>query len=243
MEATVVANEVTLWDRIMASAMKMPMVQVNRREFLRSNLRQYCKPELLNQAIENPVKVLPRSVLNSLAENCINNHLIKVSALSFASGLPGGFAILATIPADVTQYFWHTLVLAQKLAYIYGFPDLCDENGNLNEFAQSILTMFIGVMMGVTVANGVIKRISQELSKKVAKQIAYKALTKTWYYPVVKEVAKKIGINVTKGSFSKSVSKIVPLLGGVVSGGLTYFTFSHESKRLHDKLAEMAYSA
>ncbi|MCI5776450.1 MAG: hypothetical protein MR215_02290, partial [Bacteroidales bacterium] len=74
MEATVVANEVTLWDRIMASAMKMPMVQVNRREFLRSNLRQYCKPELLNQAIENPVKVLPRSVLNSLAENCINNH-------------------------------------------------------------------------------------------------------------------------------------------------------------------------
>ena len=177
-----------------------------------------------------------------MAKSCIKNHLRIVSTLSFAYGLPGGFALAATIPADIIQYYWHSLVLAQKLAYIYGFPDLMDENGKLNDMALDMLTMFIGMMTGVAIANEIIKKMADEISKKVAKQIVRKALTKTWYYPIVKSAAAKIGINVTKGSFSKTVSKVVPLLGGVVSGGLTYYTFSKEANRLQTQLTEVAYT-
>ena len=37
----------------------------------------------------------------------------------------------ATIPADLAQDFWHAIVLSQKLAYLYGWPDLL-EDGELD---------------------------------------------------------------------------------------------------------------
>ena len=125
--------------------------------FLRAELRQYCSKQDLEKAICNPVSILSEERIDRLANACINNHLLKVTSLSFASGIPGGLAMAATIPADIAQYYWHTFVLAQKLAYLYGIPDLRDENGNFTETSQDMLTLFVGVMMGAAVANNAIK--------------------------------------------------------------------------------------
>lgn len=57
-------------------------------------------------------------------------------------------------------------------------------------------------------------------------------MTKTFIYPIVKQTAKWLGIQVTKTSFSRSVAKIVPIIGGIVSGGLTYVTFKPQAKKL-----------
>lgn len=35
-------------------------------------------------------------------------------------------------------------------------------------------------------------------------------------------MAGYIGVKVTKDSFAKGVSKVIPVVGGVVSGGLTF---------------------
>lgn len=183
------ASEVTVWNKVMSSALAIPGVQVDRETFLRSELRQYCSKDELEKAISNPVDVLSEDRIDSLANSCINNHLLKVTSLSVVAGIPGGLAMAATIPADMAQYYWHTFVLAQKLAYLYGIPDLRDENGNLTETSQDMLTLFVGVMMGAAAANNAIKNVSKAFAVQVVKRLPQKALTKTVYYPIIKQVA------------------------------------------------------
>lgn len=143
-----------------------------------------------------------------------------------------------TIPADMAQYYWHVFVLAQKLAYLYGFPDLRDENGNLTDTASDMLTLFVGVMMGASAANQAIKGLAKEFAKQVVKRLPQKALTKTMYYPIIKQIAKWIGVKLTKDTFAKGLGKVIPILGGVISGGLTLATFRPSAKRLQHKLQE-----
>lgn len=235
------ANEVTVWNKVMSSALAIPGVQVDRETFLRSELRQYCSKDELEKAISNPVDVLSEDRIDSLANSCINNHLLKVTSLSVVAGIPGGLAMAATIPADMAQYYWHTFVLAQKLAYLYGIPDLRDENGNLTETSQDMLTLFVGVMMGAAAANNAIKNVSKAFAVQVVKRLPQKALTKTVYYPIIKQVAKWIGIKLTKDTFAKGVGKTIPILGGIISGGLTAATFRPSAKRLQKKLKEQMY--
>lgn len=235
------ANEVTVWNKVMSSALAIPGVQVDKEMFLRSELRQYCSKDELEKAVSNPVNVLSEDRIDSLANSCINNHLLKVTSLSVVAGIPGGLAMAATIPADMAQYYWHTFVLAQKLAYLYGIPDLRDENGNLTETSQDMLTLFVGVMMGAAAANNAIKNVSKAFAVQVVKRLPQKALTKTVYYPIIKQVAKWIGIKLTKDTFAKGVGKTIPILGGVISGGLTAATFRPSAKRLQKKLKEQMY--
>ena len=51
-------------------------------------------------------------------------------------------------------------------------------------------------------------------------------------------MAKWIGIKLTKESFAKGLGKVVPFLGGVISGGLTYATFKPGAKKLKKTLHE-----
>lgn len=223
----------------MGTALAMPGVKVDRDDFLKKELCNYCSQEQIEQAISTrPIDIVPKEILDKIANACINSHTTKVTAISAAAGIPGGIAMAATIPADIAQYYWHVFVLSQKLAYLYGFPDLRDENGNLTDTSSDILTLFVGVMMGAAAANQAIKEISKEFAKQVIKRLPQKALTKTIYYPIIKQIAKWIGIKLTKDSFAKGVGKAIPILGGIISGGLTYATFRPCAKRLQHKLQE-----
>ena len=235
-------NEIQVWNKVMSAALAIPGVKVDRTCFLLTELRPYCSSkETLGKAINNPVDVLSKEQLDMLANSCINNHLIKVSTLSFVSGFPGGLTMAATIPADIVQYYWHTFVLAQKLSYLYGFPDLCNEKGELTENSQDMLTMFVGVMMGVAAANNAIRPMSKAFAEQEVKRLPQKASTKTLYYPIVKQIAKWLGVSLTRGSFAKSLGKLIPVMGGIISGGITAATFKPAAKRLQEKLQEQMY--
>ena len=52
-----------------------------------------------------------------------------------------------------------------------------------------------------------------------------KALTKGTVYPIVKSVAKWFGIKMTKEVFAGFFKKAIPVVGGVVGGGITYLSF------------------
>ena len=84
------------------------------------------------------------------------------------------------------------------------------------------------------------KEAIQELAKNFAKEIVKRlpkyALTKTVIYPIVKQVAKWIGVKLTKDSFAKGLGKFIPIVGGVISGGLTYVTFKRGAKKLKNTL-------
>lgn len=128
--------------------------------------------------------------------------------------------------------------LAQELAYIYGYKDIWD-NGDLDiEQVKGELTLFLGVMFGVGGSASAVKMLSSSIAKQVLKKLPQKALTKTIYYPIIKKTATLIGVKITKQTFAKGVSKIIPVLGGVISGGLTYASMKPMGSRLKDTLAE-----
>jgi uncharacterized membrane protein YebE (DUF533 family)/uncharacterized membrane protein len=204
-----------------------------------NELRPYCDEEKLRIAIDGrPIDAVSIDVVDNIANACIRNHTLKVTTTSVVAGLPGAFALLAAIPADVIQYYFHVFVLSQKLAYLYGYPDLCDENGKMTEETQGILTMFVGVMMGVDAANEGIKVLANALAGQVVKRLPKMALMKGTLYPLIKQIAKWIGIRVNKNIFAKAVGDFLPFIGGLISGGLTLATFLPSAYKLRKTLRE-----
>lgn len=134
------------------------------------------------------------------------------------------------------------LRVMQKLAYLYGFDDFELSEDEISDETMNIMLLFFGVMFGINGANQGIKIISETTSKKISKSLAQKALTQTAYYPIVKKVATALGFKMSKDVFAKGVSKVVPVIGGVVSGDVTYLTFKPCAKKLKDTLKELSLS-
>jgi hypothetical protein len=183
-----------------------------------------------------PYTITTEKVIDSIAASCINFHTAMATTGSAIAGLPGGLAMAATIPGDITQYYFHVVVLSQKLAYLYGFPDFCDENGELNEVASDLLTIFMGSMMGVKVADQGINELAVGLAKSAVGRLPRLVITKTAIYPIALQVAKLVGAKLTKEGFAKSIGKLLPIAGGVFSGTLTLLTFKPGARRLQRRL-------
>ena len=83
----------------------------------------------------------------------------------------------------------------------------------------------MGVMYGAAGANNALKTMAQALAKGVEKKLINAALTKGTIYPIVKSVASWFGKKMTKEIFAGFFKKAIPVVGGVVGGGLTYMSF------------------
>lgn len=228
------------FELVLAKATNLPTVKIDRSTYLRKELRRYCDNKTLTLAVShNPAYAgIPVSIIHEIAEKSIKYETGKVTALSAAAGMPGGFAMIGTIPADITQYTAHLLRILQKLVYLYGWDDIIDENG-FDDETNGLLTLFIGIMFGVSAAGTSVTKLSTVIAKNASTKLAKKALTKTAYYPIVKNVAKAIGVKMTKEIFAKNVSKIIPIIGAAASGGITYATFKPMTKRLEKHLASL----
>jgi hypothetical protein len=241
-------KEIQVWNKVLSAAMSMPGVKVNRMQYLRDQFATYrIDNDKIETAIEQgTIGNIPMEVLDKMAKSCIGYHTRMATSVSTALGMPGGVAMIGTIPGDIAQFYFHVFVVSQKVAYIYGYPDLCDEKGNFSDSAADMLTVFVGVMSGVAAANKVIQELSEQFGKMVMKRLPQYALTQGVIYPLVRQVAKWIGVSLTKQSFSRGIAKFVPIFGGLVSGLLTYFTFRHQSKKLMVRIKEsmqLAYNA
>lgn len=198
------ATENTIWSKIMSSALKLPGVAVDREKFLRSALKGYCLGSHIDAAVERGTAgVVPDVILDKLAANCIKSHTKKVTLLSAAMGMPGGWATLGTIPTDIAQFYYHVFIVGQKLAYIYGFPDMRDENGQLSKSATSLLTLFVGVMTGVAIATKALQELGEVLKRQMIKKLPEYALSNGALQITVRKIAKKIGLEISKSSVGK----------------------------------------
>ncbi|MEG0773737.1 bacteriochlorophyll 4-vinyl reductase [Clostridium sp.] len=223
---------------VITNALRIPGVKVNRREFLIKTFDNHLSNLQIQDLIEKgPVLAgIKLSTIEREAKNLINKRTLQSSGASFAAGLPGGFAMAATIPADTLQFFGVVLRMAQELAYIYGFKDLW-ENGNLDDKnVIQELVVFIGVMFGVGGSATALRLISVNMSKQALKKIPQKALTNTIYYPIIKKIAAVLGVKLTKDTFAKGVSKAIPIIGGIISGGMTYASMKPMGERLRKVL-------
>lgn len=229
-----------IWDRIMSAVLAIPGVKVDRVAFLRSQLKSYCDESRIQLAIEErPANAgVPPEVIDKLANGCINLHVAAASSMSFAAGLPGGLAMAGTIPADTAQFYWHATVLAQKLAYLYGWPDLLND-GEVDDETKLQVTLLIGVMLGAAQANKVVGEVARRIAEQVARRVPRMTLTKTAWYPIIRQIARWIGISLTRTSFARGAAKVVPIVGGVISAGVTAGTMTLMAKRLKNHLREL----
>lgn len=227
------------FEKVLQTSVSLLLVYIDRTDFLKRELSKYCSAEMIEVAIEyNPAYAgISEEIINKIADSCINYKTLKVSSISFASGIPGGFAMAATVPADLTQYYAHVLRIIQKLAYLYGWQSLIGAKGQLDDETSQLLTLFTGVMFGVKGTTSAVTKLSASMAQKVSKTLASKPLTKSVIYPIVKKVATILGVKMTREVFAKGVSKIIPVAGGVISGGLTFVSYKPMAVRFKKYLA------
>jgi hypothetical protein len=227
-----------VWNKVLRTALAIPGSRIDRATFLRKELSKHVSADVLEAAVATtPAKAgVPALLVSRLAKGSISWHRTGVTTASAAAGLPGGWWMAGTIPADMAQYFWHIVVILQKLAYLHGWPDLFNDGEELDDESLHILTIFIGVMFGAAGATQVLNVLSEKVSAQVAKRLPRYALTKWGLYKLAKEVAKWIGVQLTKETFARMLSKVVPLLGALVSGSITWISYSRMSTKLRQHL-------
>lgn len=228
---------------VISTALKLPGVKVDREAFLREQFKG-CEKEVMEYIIEaGPVAAqCTQEQLMKMAQKLVNQRTLASTGASFAAGLPGGLAMAVTIPADVAQFYGVALRMAQELAYLYGEGDLWQGGELDDERVTNQLMLYCGVMLGVTGATQLVRLMSSALAKQALKKLPQKALTKGLIYPVVKSVAKFFGVRMTKSIFAKGISKAVPIIGGVVSGGMTLASMRPMGMRLVTALDEAHFS-
>ncbi len=229
-------------ENVIVTAVQIPGVKVNRKQFL---AEAFAKEDYsIDQLVEtDPIQVgVPQEQLMRIANKLIFTRTSQSSLASFVAGIPGGLAMAATIPADILQFFGMSLRLAQELAYLYGAQDLW-ENGSIDdEKVKNQLILYCGVMFGASGAVSGVRVLTTQLAKTALKKLPQKALTKTFWYPILKQIGKAIGLKVTKQTVAKGVSKVVPVLGGVISGGLNFASMMPMANRLLAALDESCFS-
>lgn len=232
-----IKNELT-FENVLVTAMQTPGVKIDRAKFLKKELIKYCPEAVIEDAIQgNPAKAgISKQIIDKVSKQVVNYEATKVTGLSVAASIPGGVAAVAAAAADITSYFAFILRAVQELAYLYGFEQFDLNEDDIDSETMNYLLMFMGVMFGVQGAASTLRKFSEVLAKHIIKKLPQKALAKGTIYPIVKKIAAKVGIRMTKQIFADSIASVIPFLGAAVSGGLTYAMFRPCCKRLRKHL-------
>jgi hypothetical protein len=141
------------------------------------------------------------------AENFINWQTTKAGAVGFVSGLPGLTFAAITIPADLTATVYLQLRMVAVIALLYGW-DLRSDRLKTTAFlcllgssaAEAISAA--GVKVGTKLTANLIKQIPGHALIAINKAVGFRLITKAGTTGVV------------------NLTKLVPIVGGLVSGGL-----------------------
>ena len=134
-----------------------------------------------------------------------------------------------------------SLRLAQELSYLYGAQDLWRDGQVDDEKVKNQLLLYCGVMFGVSGAVSGVRVLSTQIAKTTLKKLPQKALTKTFWYPIVKQIGKAIGVKVTKTTVAQGFSKAIPVIGGVISGSINFASMMPMANRLQKTLDSAAF--
>lgn len=222
--------------------LRIPGAKINRNDFLRESFANWYGHDTDEPAriIVSPLEIIPIAEIERQARKVIRGHTTKVTTLSTLTGLPGGLAMLASIPADLVNYYYHVVTVGQKLAYLYGYPDLLDAEGGITDDGMLVLTVFIGAMNSVEEANAVVTELTAEVmmvstqfADKTATKVARNILSKQVIGQSVEVIAKRLGLEISARTGGRALAKAVPLLSGAISGALTFQSYSKQTRRLH----------
>lgn len=228
---------------IIILGLRIPGVRIDREDFLRKQFMKNYSNDVIQDAVKfNPAHAgITVEEIDNIADQVIQYERNCVSGISVALGAPGGVAMVAILPTDIAQYYGYMLRAIQKLLYLYGFPEINVENGvNIDDETMNLITLCLGVMYGVEGSVASVKILSNALGKGVEKKLLQKALTKGTFYPVVKKISRWFSVCMTKQVFAGFFRKAIPVVGGVVGGGITYLSFKPCCDNLKKSLQDTA---
>lgn len=199
-------------------ALKIPGIEVNRKEFLKEQLAH--KYDNLEDIIKKgPIKAgVDPAEIKKIANGVANWHTTMATVNSAVTGLPGGWAMLATIPADVSQYYCNCLRCAQKIAYLYGVADL----KHCPDMTKNVVYMALLVIALGQGGDSLAKKILSNYGVQVGKKMIASGGTKLALYKTINQVAVKLGYSqLTKRGAQEVLKKSIPIFGAIISGGIT----------------------
>ncbi|MDE7410150.1 MAG: hypothetical protein K2N09_09035 [Muribaculaceae bacterium] len=230
----------TTWTSFLNGILKMPGAKINREVYLRKTFSHLSDSEIRRCLYESPAKVISQAEIEDAASNVIRSHTAKATAVSTISSIPGGLAMLVSVPADLANYYFHVVAVGQKLGYLYGFPDMVDDSGRLTPEGEIMLTAFIGVMNKVEVAKELVKKIAIEAAKRMSEETAVRVagniISKQFIAQAIEAISAKLGAKIVAKGGGRVLYKAIPLLSGAICGTITYATFKPQAKRLHEVL-------
>lgn len=227
---------------VIIKGLKTPGIKINRAEFLAKTLKKRFPQETIDAAIaESPMRAnIAQTEIDKMANEAINFERTCVSGISAALSAPGGVAMVATVPADLMQYYAYLLRMAQKLLYLYGFPQIDTEEAGekFDDGTMNTLILCFGVMYKVAGANKALLTVARALGAGLSKKFMQTAVTKGTIYPVLKKVAGVFGARLNKQITSKAIQNSVPVAGAVIGGGITFFSFKSCGEKLKKTLRD-----
>lgn len=179
---------------ILDKASQLPMVEVERDAFLRRQFKNSKHDE--KKAIEKGTIAagVSRKELRKIANGVIKFESTQVTLISTIAGIPGGLAMLGTVPADMVQYMAYLIRVAQKLMYLYGIDDIND----ISDGSQSALILALGAMLGAESSSNGIRVLCKAYAKSVEKKAVQKMLTKGSLYAIVKKIASSLELKLQR---------------------------------------------
>lgn len=229
---------------VLTMSFKIPGVNIDRAEFLQKTFLKECKQETIDNIIETtPAKAgIKKETVDKLVDNVITYERNLVTGVSTGLGVvPGGVGVaVTTTVADISQYYGYMIRVAQKLLYLYGFPqlDFDKDNQPLDDGTMNMLVLCLGAMNGIHEAVAAIRGLAKGLGNGITKTIMKTALTKGTIYPIIKKVWSFMGGKMTKEVLSQGLSKGVLIVGGLVSGGITFLSFQKCCENFKDAISD-----
>ena len=158
---------------VIIMGLRVPGICVDREQFLRNEFRKDFPEEVIDDIVAfcpAHAGITPEQI-EKYADEVIKFERTCVTGISAALSTPGGFAMAASIPADIAQYYGYMLRAAQKLLYLYGFPeiDLTEKGAKFDTETLNILILCLGVMYGVAGASNALKVVAKALGTGVQK--------------------------------------------------------------------------
>ncbi len=230
-------REEKAWRLLLQNAMKLPKIQLDRASWYTKVLSPYVSEQTLGRALTtSPARAgIEHPTLSQVAQATLRAHRRGVTTLSLVTGLPGGVALAGALPADLAQFLWHLIQVAQKLTALYGWPPLFVSPKSLTADETLLLTVFLAQMFGSERADKLLQEIQQsyrdESGPLPRDPIASYHLKEEAQY-----MYEWMGINAAREGLTKTLARVVPVLGGLLSGGLSYLAFTKMGQRLHTLL-------
>ena len=143
-------------------------------------------------------------------DSLIRWQCTKTASSGFLLGLPGGAAIIATLPADMTQTLFLQLRMVAAIGHIYEHDPSSDAVRSLafaclcGAKAMDIMKQ-AGIQVGQRTTTILIKKIPGAVLTKINKIVGMRLVTKFGSKGVI------------------NLGKAVPLVGGLIGGGMNGF--------------------